>query len=206
MARLKIGIVFGGISEEHPISIKSAREVAGSLDLEKYEPFYIGITKSGAWKLCDGPEENWEDGSRPAVLSPDRSTPGLLVLEHGKYETIGLDVVFPVLHGKGGEDGAMQGLLELSGIPYVGCDVQSSAVCMDKSLTYRVVSSAGIATPKFWIVAVKCRHRRLAASCERMMRLVSFSGSSRICPKKFGFIPKSTITSFGVWAMRHTFA
>ena len=153
MDRLKVGIIFGGCSEEHPISVKSAQEVAKNLDTEKYEPFYIGIAKSGAWKLCDGPDVNWENGScRPAVLSPDRSAHGLLVLEQGQYETISLDLVFPVLHGKLGEDGAMQGLLELSGIPYVGCDVQSSALCMDKSLAYIVARSAGIATPNFWTV------------------------------------------------------
>ncbi|QKV78066.1 D-alanine--(R)-lactate ligase [Amycolatopsis sp. Hca4] len=148
MDRLKVGIVFGGCSEEHPISVKSAQEVARHLDTGKYEAFWIGITKSGAWKLCDGPEGDWEAG-RTVVLSPDRSVPGLLVLEDGKYETIGLDVVLPVLHGKLGEDGALQGMLELSGIPYAGCDVPSSALCMDKSLAYVVVASAGIATPNF---------------------------------------------------------
>ncbi|GAB3431032.1 D-alanine--D-alanine ligase family protein [Flindersiella endophytica] len=153
MARLKVGIIFGGVSEEHPISLKSVREIASSLDLEKYEPFWIGITQAGVWKLCDGPGEGWENGSsRPVVLSPDRSVHGLLVLEQGEYETIRLDVVLPVLHGKLGEDGAIQGLLELAGIPYVGCDIPSSALCMDKSLAYTVVSSAGIGTPKFWIV------------------------------------------------------
>ena len=151
MPRLKVGIVFGGSSEEHPISVKSAHEVAESLDADKYEPYYIGITSSGAWKLCDGPYPNWENGhSRPAVLSPDRSDRGLLVLDRGQYETVGLDVVFPVLHGKLGEDGAIQGLLELSGIPYIGCDVQSSALCMDKSLAYLVARDAGVATPDFW--------------------------------------------------------
>ncbi|HZU59142.1 MAG TPA: D-alanine--(R)-lactate ligase [Actinocrinis sp.] len=154
MDRLRVGIIFGGCSEEHPISVKSAQEVAKSLDLEKYEPFYLGITKTGAWRLCEGPNANWENGdSRPAVLSPDRSVRGLIVLESERFETIGLDVVLPVLHGKLGEDGAIQGLLELSGIPYVGCDIQSSALCMDKSLTYRVARSAGIATPNFWTVA-----------------------------------------------------
>jgi D-alanine--(R)-lactate ligase len=154
MDRLRIGVLFGGRSEEHPISVKSAREVATHLDLDRYEPFYVGITRDGAWKLCDGPEANWENGRcRPAVLSPDGSLPGLLVLEQGRYETIRLDVVFPVLHGKQGEDGAVQGLLELSGIPYVGCDIQSSALCMDKSLAYIVARSAGIATPTFWTVA-----------------------------------------------------
>jgi D-alanine--(R)-lactate ligase len=153
MDRLRIGIIFGGCSEEHPISVKSAQEVAKNLDTEKYEPFYIGITKSGAWKLCNGPDANWESSScRPAMLSPDRSVHGLLVQEQGRYETISLDLVLPVLHGKLGEDGAMQGLLELSGIPYVGCDIQSSALCMDKSLAYLVARSAGIATPNFWTV------------------------------------------------------
>jgi D-alanine--(R)-lactate ligase len=154
MDRLKVGIIFGGSSEEHPISVKSAQEVAKSLNIEKYEPFYIGITRSGAWKLCHYPDANWEDGScRPVVLSPDRSVHGLLVLEREQYKMIRLDVVLPVLHGKLGEDGAIQGLLELSGIPYVGCDVQSSALCMDKSLAYIVARDAGIATPNYWTVA-----------------------------------------------------
>jgi len=153
MDRLKVGIIFGGSCEEHPVSVKSAREVAKSLDTRKYEPFWIGITESGAWRLCDGPDANWGNGGgRPAVLSPDRGACGLLVLERGRYETIRLDVVLPVLHGKLGEDGAVQGLLELSGIPYAGCDVQSSALCMDKSLAYLVARSAGIATPNFQVV------------------------------------------------------
>lgn len=154
MSRLKVGVIFGGASEEHPVSIKSAREVARNLDTEKYEPFWIGITTDGDWKLCDGPAADWENGSaHPVTLSPDRSVHGLLVMGQDGYETVRLDLVFPVLHGKLGEDGAIQGLLELSGIPYVGCDIQSSAVCMDKSLAYTVTRSAGIATPNFWVVA-----------------------------------------------------
>ena len=153
MARLKVGILFGGCSEEHPVSVKSAQEVARNLDPGKYQPFYVGITRNGAWKLCDGPGPDWENGGcRPALLSPDRGVGGLLVLEQGRYGTVGLDVVLPVLHGKLGEDGAIQGLLELSGIPYAGCDIQSSALCMDKSLAYGVARSAGIATPNFWTV------------------------------------------------------
>jgi D-alanine--(R)-lactate ligase len=147
MAKVRIGIIFGGRSEERPVSVKSAQEVARNLDPGKYEPFWIGITANGAWKLCDGPSADLgNDDCRPAVLSAG----GLLILDDGKYETIGLDVVFPVLHGRLGEDGAMQGLLELTGIPYVGCDVPSSALCMDKSLAYIVAGSAGIATPRFW--------------------------------------------------------
>jgi D-alanine--(R)-lactate ligase len=151
--KLKIGIIFGGCSEEHPVSVKSAREVARHLDLGKYEPLWIGITTSGAWKLCDGPGTNWEShDSRPVVLSPDRSVHGLLVLERERYDMIRLDVVLPVLHGTLGEDGAIQGLLELSGIPYAGCDIPSSALCMDKSLAYLIASNAGIATPKHWVL------------------------------------------------------
>ena len=153
MSKLKVGIIFGGVFEEHPVSVKSAQEVAKNLDADKYEAYWIGITKSGDWRLCDGPEASWEDGAhRPVVLSPDRSVHGLLVLDEGSYEMIRLDVVLPVLHGKLGEDGAIQGLFELSGIPYVGCDVQSSALCMDKSLAYTVVGEAGIPTPNFWIL------------------------------------------------------
>jgi D-alanine--(R)-lactate ligase len=86
------------------------------------------------------------------VLSPDRSVHGLLVLERERYDMIRLDAVLPVLHGKLGEDGSIQGLLELSGIPYVGCGIPSSALCMDKSLTYLVASNAGIATPEHWVL------------------------------------------------------
>ncbi|MFD5407441.1 D-alanine--(R)-lactate ligase [Streptomyces griseorubiginosus] len=156
MPELKVGIIFGGRSEEHPVSVKSAREVARNLDPEKYAPVWIGVTKSGSWRLCDGPGEGWENGEgRPVALSPDGGTHGLLVLEdgeQGRYGTIRLDVVLPVLHGPFGEDGAVQGLLELSGVPYVGCDIQSSALCMDKSLAYVVARSAGISTPNFWTV------------------------------------------------------
>src|SRR4051794_3213080 len=98
MSRLKVGVIFGGSGEEHAISVKSAREVAKHLDDGKYEPFYVGITKSGTWKLCDGPDAEWENGNaRPVVLSPARSDPGLLILEEGRYETISLDLVLPVL-------------------------------------------------------------------------------------------------------------
>jgi len=151
MHRLKIAIIFGGASEEHPVSVKSAQEIARSLDTERYEPYWIGITPTGAWRLCPGPGGDWERG-RPAMLSPDREAHGLLVLDEGRYETIRLDLAIPVLHGRFGEDGAIQGLLELAGIPYAGCDIPSSALCMDKSLAYLVVRSAGIPTPRFWTV------------------------------------------------------
>ena len=154
MGRLKVGILFGGRSEEHAVSVKSAQEVERHLDLEKYEPVYVGITPGGAWRLCAGPHPGWEQAScRPAVLSPDADVHGLLVADGGRYQAVRLDVVLPVLHGRTGEGGALQGLLELSGIPYVGCDLQASVLCMDKALAYATATSVGVATPRHWIVA-----------------------------------------------------
>jgi D-alanine---(R)-lactate ligase len=152
--RLTIAILFGGCSEEHDVSVKSAMEIAEGIDTHKYEPIYIGITRAGVWKMCDRPSAAWEAGDcRRAVISPDRESHGLLVAESGgECRAVQLDVVLPVLHGKTGEDGAVQGLLELCGIPYVGCDIQSSAVCMDKSLAYVVARDAGIDTPEFSVL------------------------------------------------------
>ena len=135
------------------MSVKSAMEIATSIDTEKYEPIYLGITRSGVWMICERPRPNWEGGScRRAVISPDREVHGLLAVEPSGCLILQIDAVLPVLHGKSGEDGAVQGLLELSGIPYVGCDIQSSAICMDKSLAYVVAGSAGIDTPEFSVL------------------------------------------------------
>lgn len=151
MPKPTVAIIFGGASEEHDISVKSAREVAGNVNRAKYDPVFVGITRTGEWRLCDAPGPDWETGGcRPVTLSPDRAVHGLLVEEGDRRETLRIDVALPVLHGRFGEDGAIQGLLELSGIPYAGCDIQSSALAMDKSLTYLVVRSAGVATPDFW--------------------------------------------------------
>jgi D-alanine---(R)-lactate ligase len=153
MARPRIAIVFGGCSEEHDVSVKSAMEIATSIDTQRYEPIYVGITRSGVWKICETPGAGWEGGDdRRAVISPDRETHGLLVVGSDGCQTVHIDAVFPVLHGKSGEDGAVQGLLELSGIPYVGCGIQSSAICMDKSLAYIVARDAGIDTPEFLVL------------------------------------------------------
>lgn len=150
--KLRIGILFGGISEEHDVSVKSAQEVAASLDPERYDPTWIHITRDGAWRLCDGPTAPADRAGRSAVISPDREVHGLLVGSDGACERVRLDVVLPVLHGKHGEDGSVQGLLELAGIPYVGCDIASSALCMDKALAYLVAESAGIPIPGYGIV------------------------------------------------------
>jgi len=151
--RPTIAILFGGCSEEHDVSVKSAMEVAASINMQTYEPIYLGITKTGVWKLCERPHPGWERADlRRAVISPDRATHGLLVGEDRDCRKVHVDVAFPVLHGITGEDGAVQGLLELSGIPYVGCGIESSAICMDKSLAYVVARNAGIDTPAFSVL------------------------------------------------------
>lgn len=153
MDRLKIAVLFGGCSDEYFISIKSAQEIARNINIEKYEPVYVGINREGQWKICQQPEVNWEKGRCiPAIISPDRSFHGLLALEDDRYKSIEIDVVFPVLHGKMGEDGAIQGLLQLSGIPYIGCDIQSSVLGMDKSLTNIMAKDSGVRVPEFWVV------------------------------------------------------
>lgn len=153
MNKPKIVFLFGGCSEEHDISIKSAQEIAASIDTQKYEPVYIGITRAGKWYKCGGPCPEWEQGHCiPAVISPDKSVHGLLLFEGEACQVLPVDAVFPVLHGKQGEDGSIQGLLELSGIPYIGCDIPSSALCMDKSLAYMAVKHAGIRVPEFRIL------------------------------------------------------
>ncbi|MDE6419767.1 MAG: D-alanine--D-alanine ligase [Lachnospiraceae bacterium] len=153
MDKLKIAVLFGGCSEEHDISVKSAQEIAKQIDPARYEPFFIGITRAGSWLACEKPCPDWEQRECfPVTISPDRTVHGLTFVKDGSYQTLYIDVVFPVLHGKTGEDGAIQGLLELSGIPYIGCDIASSALCMDKSLAYMAVKNAGIAVPEFRIV------------------------------------------------------
>lgn len=150
MDQLKVAILFGGCSEEHDISVKSAAEIAQYIDREKYQPIFVGITKTGEWRLCESPITDWESKATiPAILSPDKSHRGFLVLEDGGMIVETVDVIFPMMHGKMGEDGQIQGILELSGIPYVGCGIQSSVLGMDKSLAHLVAKNAGVATPWF---------------------------------------------------------
>lgn len=135
-------ILFGGESSEHEVSEISAENVLKAIDRKKYNPVTVGITKEGKWYLYEGNTEKlsgcrWEDKcTKEAIISPSKTHKGILVIdENGKAENIRIDVCFPVLHGKNGEDGTVQGLLELSGIPYVGCRTLSSAMCMDKIIT-----------------------------------------------------------------------
>ena len=156
---MKLAVIFGGVSSEHDISCLSAASILRNLDREKYEVYPVGITQDGRWYYCpdctaDTVENGeWErlTGKVPALLPPGRSVHGLVLLRDGKTETVRLDCVFPVLHGVGGEDGTMQGLLELAGIPYVGCGVAASANSMDKSITKVLVDAAGVRQAKYYL-------------------------------------------------------
>lgn len=146
-----LAVIFGGVSSEHEVSLMSAASVLRNLSTERYTVHQVGITKEGKWLLYTGPVEDLENGgwetsglTVPAFLSPDPSVHGLVVLRDGAAEIIRLDCVFPVLHGKNGEDGTIQGLFQLSGIPFVGCNTLSSAVCMDKAVTHTFLSAQNI--------------------------------------------------------------
>lgn len=149
-------IIFGGVSSEHDVSVVSASSVIANAPTEKYNIIKMGITKDGRWFKYDGdvsnlPEDKWIEDTENltrAIISPDRNDHGIIVFGE-KPEVIRIDVVFPVLHGKNGEDGTIQGFLQLAGIPFVGCDMLSSAGCMDKVMTNLLTDAAGIAQAKW---------------------------------------------------------
>ena len=151
MAKLNVCILFGGISPEHAVSLRSAESVLNHIDKEKYHVLPVGITRDGRWIYFGGtdyamlPAETWTSapGCCPAAISPVRGQ-GLLRFSGDTVNATPIDVVFPVLHGENGEDGAMQGLLQMAGIPYVGPHVAASAVAMDKTLTKLVIDKEGI--------------------------------------------------------------
>lgn len=157
MDKKRIAVIFGGKSSEHEISRVSASYVISMIPKERYELVTIGITKSGRWFRYSGPAQKIADGSWEkdennvtAFIAPAPSVHGLIVInKDGTTEKVYLDAVFPVLHGKNGEDGTLQGLLEMSEIPYVGCGVLASAECMDKVSTNIMFEHAGIDQAKF---------------------------------------------------------
>jgi D-alanine-D-alanine ligase len=153
--KLRVGLIFGGRSGEHEVSLISARGVMGAIDKEKHEVVPIGITKEGCWLASGDPMQALSSGvvtkSNPALLLAEPSQRGLMRLEDREQERAlaaiqvsQLDVIFPILHGPYGEDGTVQGLLELAGIPYVGAGVAASAVGMDKVLFKDIMRAHGL--------------------------------------------------------------
>ena len=173
----KLLVLFGGESSEHEVSCVSAANVCENADKNIFDIILMGITKDGKWWLYDGGTEHmrshsWQEGTanlRPAVISPCKAHHGILVFDkpRSSFEVVHIDIVFPVLHGRNGEDGRMQGLLELSGIPYVGSDTFASAVGMDKEATKLLCRNAGVPVVPFIVAYEGEDEAALAEKSER---------------------------------------
>lgn len=157
LAKVRLLLLFGGASGESGVSLASAASVFRTLNPEQYDIVPVGINRKGRWLYYPGGSDEIADGTwidnpdiAPAILSPDPAHRGVLIMEDGSYTLKRIDVIFSVLQGKYGEDGAIQGLCELSHIPYVGNGILSSAVCRNKTMTHALLCSAGIPMPN-WI-------------------------------------------------------
>lgn len=155
MKKKNVLIFFGGCSSEYSVSLSSASGAILNLDRSVYNPVTVGITETGKWLYYTGSvekilENTWqaEPTNIPAVLSPNRGEKCLLLLKESGIERIPVDVALPILHGRNGEDGTLQGLIELAGIPLAGCGTLASALCMDKDRAHRLASMVGVRVPK----------------------------------------------------------
>ena len=194
--KLNVCVLFGGISPEHEVSLRSAESVLNNLNTEKYNIFPVGITKEGKWILYGGtdysalPSGVWQDatGNKAVTISPVRSQ-GLLIFDGDNVNCQQIDVVFPVLHGENGEDGTVQGLMRLAGIPCVGPDVEASAVAMDKTMTKLIMEHAGIPQAAWQLVR--------ASELESRMEDILETAENRFCYPVF-VKPAGTGSSVGV--------
>lgn len=152
--KARILFVFGGVSPEYPVSLSSAASVLEHIDRTRFEPITVGITPEGAFLHYAGEterirEDTWQNGSTtPAVLSCDRTRPGLYLLSKDGLEYCPIDAVFPILHGPNGEDGRLQGLIEMAGLPLCGCGTLAGALCMDKKRAHDLVHAHGLRVPQ----------------------------------------------------------
>lgn len=167
MEKIKVAVLFGGQSTEHAVSLQSACAVLHAMKGTRFEAVPVGITREGRWFWYRGPldavgEGVWEkEECAPVTLTPDASVHGLLVQGAG---SLYLDAAFPVLHGKNGEDGTVQGLLALAGIPCVGCGVLASALGMDKDAAHRLAALAGVRVPASALVDADTPAAQVAAA------------------------------------------
>ncbi|MBU0505353.1 MAG: D-alanine--D-alanine ligase family protein [bacterium] len=139
-----LGIIAGGMSGEHEVSLQSAQSVLSAVDRERFTPTIIGVDKMGVWREYE--ENNWlENPNNPKTISLSAHGKEMPITpQPGVLKKMGIDVVFPLIHGSFGEDGTLQGLLEFMAVPYVGPDVSGSAIAIDKDLTKRILSHAGL--------------------------------------------------------------
>jgi len=175
--RRRVAVLFGGRSGEHPISIRSSRYVVDSLDRERFELVLIGIDRRGGWHLCSESQYHQLDQEVIAEALPTvAAVPGCggctLVDPRRPGETVAaIDVAFPVLHGPYGEDGTLQGMLEMLDVPYVGIGVLGAAVCMDKDICKRLLRDAGIPVVPFEVVGARRWAEQPAAVIAEAARL-----------------------------------
>ena len=199
---INLCVLFGGISPEHEVSLRSAESVLNHLNAEKYNIYPVGITKEGQWFYFPEtdyamlPAGTWQSapGVCPAAISPSRGQ-GLLLWRNGGVETVHIDCVFPVLHGEGGEDGSMQGVMQVAGIPCVGPGVAASASSMDKTLTKLLVSETDVRQANWYLARRESIEKRL----DRLVRDIEQGGSYPLFVK-----PAGTGSSVGVSKARNT--
>lgn len=180
MAKIKAAVIFGGTALEHELSLASAAEVIRNIPADKYEVTCIGITKKGRWLFFPGDADEIADGSweqnpdcASAIISPDPLHRGIIVIEDGEATVRRIDVAFSLLQGKRGADGTIQGLLDMSGIPYVGSGHLAAASCMDKSHTHMVLDDYGIATAD-WKLLTQRDINSIDERCEEIAAELGF--------------------------------
>jgi D-alanine-D-alanine ligase len=193
---LNLLVLFGGASPEHEVSLRSAEFILHNIDPEKYQVYAVGITKEGIWRYFPSrdysllPKNTWQEaeGVCDAVLSPSRGK-GLMILHESGTELVPIDCCFPVLHGENGEDGSIQGLMQLAGIPCVGPGVAASASSMDKTITKLLVGETGVRQANWYLA----RRRSIEKHLDRLVSDIEQGGGYPLFVK-----PSGTGSSVGV--------
>lgn len=180
MSKIRMALIFGGVSNEYETSLLAAASVLDNLDTEEYEAVCIGITRKGRWLYYPGTSEDiirdtWSENPdcTPVVISPDPNRKGIIKIEDGLAAFFRIDVIFPVLYGKNGEDGTIAGFLRTTGIPYVGSDLMASAACMDKTYTRMVLGYNGFKTSN-WRMMSRNELSELDAKCREYCSELQF--------------------------------
>ncbi len=155
MEKKVVAVIFGGESSEYEVSLKSAYSVIDNLDINKYNVIKIGITSDGKWLRYNGDldkikENTWflDNSCTKVMISPSKGDGEIVEISNQDIIHTKIDIVFPILHGRNGEDGTLQGLLEICGIPYVGCNTATSSICIDKDYAHKIVHNAGFNVPR----------------------------------------------------------